>query len=255
MENKVLIILGMHRSGTSLVSNWLFNCGLFLGDELYRASEFNKNGYFEDVKFLNLHKKLLLENNIHSSGHEEIGNVILTEKQIKEISTLVKSKNKKLQWAWKEPRTCLFLEYYKKILPNAVFLVVYRDCNEVVASLVKRERKYKKNLLGRLKKTLSVKKWSNHYSKIWLHYNTILLNQFKVKDENVIYTEYNSLLKNDKIIFNKLKKNGFDLNYIPFNTVFDDNLINKGAKRNYETPFKKKKEIEKVMLELIKRSI
>ena len=58
MYNKVVIILGMHRSGTSVTANWLNLCGLNLGDELYGASKFNKNGYYEDIEFLELHMKI-----------------------------------------------------------------------------------------------------------------------------------------------------------------------------------------------------
>ena len=49
--NKVLVILGMHRSGTSLVANWLHDCGLHVGDRLLEGTFANEKGYFEDLIF------------------------------------------------------------------------------------------------------------------------------------------------------------------------------------------------------------
>ena len=45
----------MHRSGTSLISNWLHHCGLQLGEHLLEAGNGNEEGHFEDVEFLRMH--------------------------------------------------------------------------------------------------------------------------------------------------------------------------------------------------------
>lgn len=53
----VVVILGMHRSGTSLVANLLQQAGFFVGrsEDLIRADRWNQKGYFEqwDVYRLN----------------------------------------------------------------------------------------------------------------------------------------------------------------------------------------------------------
>jgi len=43
---KFLVILGMHRSGTSLITQWLKNCGLSVGDSLHGADVGNAEGHF-----------------------------------------------------------------------------------------------------------------------------------------------------------------------------------------------------------------
>ncbi|WP_417887300.1 sulfotransferase domain-containing protein [Zunongwangia sp.] len=253
MDKKVVIILGMHRSGTSVTANWLNVCGLNLGDELYGASKFNKNGYYEDIDFLELHMKLLQECNIHSSGHEDLKKIKLSSKQKGEIKKLIINKNVKLQWGWKEPRTCLFIEYYKKLIPNAVFLVVYRDYKDVVASLILREHNLKMpSRITGLKDLIYLVKFQklvDHYSKIWLHYNNLLI-QNLYGHKNVIFTNYKDLLKNDKKVYEFLISTGVKIRYISFSEIFDNKLMQEKRNKKVEANFILKRKIKKTMQKL-----
>lgn len=247
----------MHRSGTSVIAHWLKECGLNIGDELYEASKFNPKGYFEDLDFLSLHKSLLEKNFIHSSGHEEIKDVVLSPSQIRQIENLIKLKNKNVQWGWKEPRTCLFLDYYKKILPQASFLIIHRNCEEVVSSLIQRELGLKKprmNFFSQLKYKVEKQKYVNHYSKLWLYYNNILINQLKNR-EKVVFTSYKNLLLHDKLIFDRLQEWGFNLNYKPFNMLFDENLITQQKGLDIQPTLKLQEDIKHISKTLKKLEI
>lgn len=68
-QNRTLLILGMHRSGTSLITHWLYRCGLEIGDTLFGPGLGKSEGRFEDVDFYNLHLEILRENKHHHSGH------------------------------------------------------------------------------------------------------------------------------------------------------------------------------------------
>jgi hypothetical protein len=41
-------------------------------------------------------------------------------------------------WGWKDPRTCLFLDFWEEIIPHANFLFVFRSPWQVVDSLLRR---------------------------------------------------------------------------------------------------------------------
>ena len=58
-EQKVIIIAGMHRSGTSLVSSILQAAGVDIGDELIGPAPGNPRGHFEDADFFQFHEKIL----------------------------------------------------------------------------------------------------------------------------------------------------------------------------------------------------
>jgi hypothetical protein len=45
-----LVVLGMHRSGTSALTGVLSRCGFSAGKQLMPANEFNAHGYYEDVR-------------------------------------------------------------------------------------------------------------------------------------------------------------------------------------------------------------
>src|ERR1700712_1555058 len=100
IKNRVLVIAGMHRSGTSLVTRWLNNCGLHIGDELVGAETGNEDGHFEDLDFLHAHQSILKSRRLTTEGYTEA------------ISTLSQSENDMLrdiitykngfneQWGW-----------------------------------------------------------------------------------------------------------------------------------------------------------
>lgn len=137
--NKVLVILGMHRSGTSLTAQWLHACGLQLGDRLHGPDIGNTEGHYEDVDFLELHESIIRESGFPEGGYIDTPLPALQAPQQERIRKLIAAKQlANLQWGWKEPRTCLFLDLYRELLPGAKYLVVYRDFHEVVGSLVSR---------------------------------------------------------------------------------------------------------------------
>ena len=68
MANNVLVIAGMHRSGTSLITHWLHDCGLQVGERLVGAGTGNVEGHFEDEDFFLLHQQILIDNGVHPDG-------------------------------------------------------------------------------------------------------------------------------------------------------------------------------------------
>src|SRR3972149_1538089 len=56
-----VIVLGMHRSGTSLIASILHLSGISMGKEFLRPDNGNPGGYFEDLEFLNLNKTILTQ--------------------------------------------------------------------------------------------------------------------------------------------------------------------------------------------------
>ena len=50
MKKEIIIVLGMHRSGTSLIAGVLHEMGVNMGSNLMKADEYNPKGYFEDIE-------------------------------------------------------------------------------------------------------------------------------------------------------------------------------------------------------------
>ena len=58
-QKHLVIIMGMHRSGTSLTARKLEQFGYKGSKNFILANEFNEDGYFEDHRVVELHEQLL----------------------------------------------------------------------------------------------------------------------------------------------------------------------------------------------------
>ena len=58
MAEPPLLVVGMHRSGTSMVGGMLSAAGVSLGEELIPADGANARGYFEDAAVVDFHGRL-----------------------------------------------------------------------------------------------------------------------------------------------------------------------------------------------------
>ena len=59
MKRKIVVITGMHRSGTSALANVFADFGYFAGNNLIPADEDNPTGYWEDRELFNLNNQIL----------------------------------------------------------------------------------------------------------------------------------------------------------------------------------------------------
>lgn len=134
---QALIISGMHRSGTSLIAGMLAQAGVDLGDRLVPPASDNPLGFFEDADFVAFHESCLSAR----------GETLLVTRPFEFIPTaaentsanqLIAARSGRELWGWKDPRTCLFLDFWREHLPDARFLFVYRPPLEVLMSLVRR---------------------------------------------------------------------------------------------------------------------
>ena len=138
--SKVLAIAGMHRSGTSLTANWLYNCGLHLGDNLMNGAFGNIKGHFEDWEIVNIHENDLKEKGLYTTGlrlkNESV--FVLNNNTKKVLKDYIKRKEKVKEWGWKEPRGTLYLDSWKELLPGMKCIAVYRHYGDVIDSLRRR---------------------------------------------------------------------------------------------------------------------
>ena len=135
---KTIVILGMHRSGTSMVSGILKRLGIDVGKDLLGKVKSNPFGHFEDRQFINMNKRILKSCGGSWSSPPSVKSILNQKKFFSdEIRKLVK-KNQSDVWGWKEPRTTLTIELYLPHLNNPYFLVCYRNEMDIAKSLNKR---------------------------------------------------------------------------------------------------------------------
>ena len=245
MQAKTLMVVGMHRSGTSLISNWLYRCGLHLGEHLLEAGTGNIEGHFEDVEFLKMHEEILTSNAFPPTGYVYDKVIDISVYHLEKLKSVIRVKNQRYeQWGWKEPRTCLFLDLYRELIPNSKYLVIVRDYVSVVNSLLKRDfaqieekhlcrKAFHRMLWLYLKRNKSKKKFyrdhTEYYLKVYIEYNEhILCALGGLSPEDYIVVNYSLLEKNDKEVFSFLTDKWlFKLHYFSFKDVYNKNLMSK----------------------------
>ncbi len=135
----VLVITGMHRSGTSVVASALASAGLAIGERLMDAGPGNPVGHFEDLDFVELHARILRANGLGGEGYTTYASLRVPPALESVARSLIASRRDSHKtWGWKDPRTTLFLDFWLSRLPEARFLLLIRRPWEVVDSLYRR---------------------------------------------------------------------------------------------------------------------
>jgi hypothetical protein len=165
----------------------------------------------------------------------------LSDGQLHELKKLVLHKSKQDQWAWKEPRTCLFLDHYRVLLPDARYIVILRDYHSVVSSLISRmynktSVKYaNKKGIGLFiwkyfkkpfRKEKLLKKYSEHYLQVWITYNKAILRHLQNLDTSqYLVVDHTALSSNNRQVFNHLSGEwDFKLEYHDYRKMYKESL-------------------------------
>lgn len=135
----VLVIAGMHRSGTSMIASACHAAGLWLGDRLIPPTDSNPLGHFEDLDFYDINRRVLLANDENEDGLSVPGRLFVPAALEAEAAALVDRRMAQGRpWGWKDPRTTLLLEFWAKQVPEAKFLLLFRRPWDVIDSLYRR---------------------------------------------------------------------------------------------------------------------
>ncbi len=148
-SRRAVVVLGMHRSGTSAVAGCLHRLGVDFGPRLMPATEDNTRGYYEHIDIVNLHDRLLLA--LGGSWDETrplppgwLSDDAPTSRYRAELLDLLRRDLPTAPlWGIKDPRLCRLLPWWEPIWAamdtRPLYVIVRRRPAEVAASLARRE--------------------------------------------------------------------------------------------------------------------
>jgi GT2 family glycosyltransferase/SAM-dependent methyltransferase/tetratricopeptide (TPR) repeat protein len=154
-QQKIIVVLGMHRSGTSLLANLLTSLGVDLGHDLVPADSNNPAGYWEQLDINRTQDRLLSRLNKHWTGQAWMNPFPLAWDQLpqteriqfkQELAAIVRREigQSKGVWGFKDPRTCrlwpLWDDVFAEIGIEPLCILALRHPAAVVESLVKRDQ-------------------------------------------------------------------------------------------------------------------
>lgn len=144
VETPLLIVTGMHRSGTSMAASMLQSLGVHMGERMVPADAGNPRGYFEATDFLELNRAALEQCILESDGgHRDWG---WTESETfdrtglgaldRAARDLVASRmDLPGPQGFKDPRSSLLLDFWDTVVPEARYLLLYRYPWDVADSM------------------------------------------------------------------------------------------------------------------------
>ena len=149
-KNRIIVVLGMHRSGTSAITYSLKLIGVGLGDNLHPAGFDNPKGFWEDRECLEINEKLL---NHLGSAFDRLDFAWECARNNSSIDAL-KSDAKQLiirklnendgLWGFKDPRTCRLLSFWREVFDSVGcevnYVIAIRNPLSVASSLASRNR-------------------------------------------------------------------------------------------------------------------
>ena len=134
--SRSVIILGMHRSGTSCLTGSLHEAGLHLGD-VNQRSRCNEKGTRENLGFMELNDALLATVDAAWNNPPK-KNVVWRTEHLAWRRRLIEATAQPPVWGFKDPRTIFTLDGWLEALPDAQLIATFRNPYAVAQSLNKR---------------------------------------------------------------------------------------------------------------------
>lgn len=150
VQSKVVVVLGMHRSGTSVIARSLEVLGIRLGDALHPAAPDNPTGFWEDVDCLQINEQLLAHlDSAHDKLHAAWSDLKYTA-EVRELKArAVRTVADRLReqggaWGFKDPRTCRLIGFWQSVFCeldcDVSWVIAIRNPASVTASLANRNQ-------------------------------------------------------------------------------------------------------------------
>ncbi|MCB0629633.1 MAG: glycosyltransferase, partial [Lewinella sp.] len=208
---KQIFVLGMHRSGTSVVTHLIHRMGAYFGDidQEMRPSDENPKGFWERNDVVRINEAIL---NSDKSNWFKISNFDVERCRIspdleQAIESTISSLDKYTPWVVKDPRNCLTFPVWRKYLSAPVVVIPFRSPLEVAKSLQGRNSFPVEFSLA-----------------LWQSYVVAAIRS--AADLPVIFVEYEKMIKSPiqetHTLYRKLVENGVENLELPSDLIIQD---------------------------------
>jgi O-antigen biosynthesis protein len=140
-----VVVLGMHRSGTSALTGLLRLLGLWAGDadDFPPADDHNQAGYWEHRGVWSVDEAILRAlgaswSEIADLDLSRLGKALRTRLR-ERAQEIVRDLDRHGSWVIKDPRLCLLFPFWREILEHPRCVLIYREPLPVARSLAARD--------------------------------------------------------------------------------------------------------------------
>ena len=127
-----IIVLGAHRSGTSMTAGILHELGVHMGDGI------NEQGHYEDMAASGINRQILLAAGGIWRKPPSAEAIAAVTSQDDRIARFVERRDTEhAVWGFKDPSTSLTAACWARHMPEAKYIWVQRKTADIVTSMVK----------------------------------------------------------------------------------------------------------------------
>jgi hypothetical protein len=146
--SRAVLLLGMHRSGTSAIARGLGALGVYLGSDFLDAQPENPTGYWEDKGIVALNERLLGMLGLSWDDASPVDRRSFDRRRVRAlrrdtIRYLNRTFTSAPLWGFKDPRTIRVLPFWQRTLRDCEvedsYVVAIRNPRSVAASLFARQ--------------------------------------------------------------------------------------------------------------------
>ena len=184
----IYVILGMHKSGTTLVSQILHNSGINMGD-FDEGISYDKGNKYERQSTLRLDMSILGTEDFEVLELSPDKNLTLADDDRERMRKIIRDCQEEFQdWGFKDPRSALIYKLWAEELPEHKIIAVFRDPAQVWPRFRwNGRRKYHGNF-----------KLAYSYLHRWCEHNINILEFLKSSPMDHIVISYNHLMDGDE---------------------------------------------------------
>jgi len=129
----------MYRSGTSLAARVVRLAGVDMGRRVNGYDPARPEDGFEDLEIQRFHEDMLAAAGQTSFSAGEDFAPPRGDVFARRAAALLAARLGPRSWGWRDPKTCLFLDLWQPLVPEASYLFLYRHPVDVVLSLLRRD--------------------------------------------------------------------------------------------------------------------
>jgi hypothetical protein len=147
-SSRAVLVIGMHRSGTSAVARGLAAVSVYMGDNFLDAQPENPTGYWEDKAIVELNDRVLAAlglkwDDVVPIERKQLERFRVRRLRGKAVGYVKRTFGRHALWGFKDPRTIRLLPFWRRALRDSkaedAYVVVIRNPLSVAASLNRRQ--------------------------------------------------------------------------------------------------------------------
>lgn len=183
----IFIVLGMHKSGTTLVSQILHHSGIDMGD-FDEGISYDKGNKYERQSVLKMDQEILgavddTVIDLHST--RRVGN---RQDQLERMRAIVADCEARFpDWGFKEPRSVLVYDMWREVLPEHRIVAIYRDPVQVWSRFRRQGKRFYRNF-----------RLAHKYLAMWQDHNLNLVRFLEETSCEYLLLNYRDLMGDER---------------------------------------------------------